>query len=277
MSDFSLDDLEGDSLLQSGDRLQILSPEEYELLWGFPRVTQSDRGLFFTLTAPEREALEQCRSIRTEIHFLLHLGYFRARQRFFRFELPAVGDDVDYLRRRYFDNKAVADLTVSDHTRKRHVETILHRPGPAAAARPRAAAPGRRPAQARQTRRAHLGRFRLRKKSEQETQVLFELIAHRYETGSLIVTSNQPFAEWDRIFPDQMMTVAAVDRLVHHATIIEVGSDSYRRKEAPGQAAGEAATMTAPETTTIPPSATTTAPSLGAKTGDACLEPTPSG
>ena len=70
------------------------------------------------------------------------------------------------------------------------------------------------------------------KKTEQETHVLFELIAHRYETGSLILTSNQPFAEWDRIFPDQMMTVAAVDRLIHHATIIEVSSDSYRRKQA---------------------------------------------
>ena len=69
------------------------------------------------------------------------------------------------------------------------------------------------------------------KKTEQETHVLFELIAHRYETGSLIITSNQPFAEWDRIFPDQMMTVAAVDRLIHHATIIEDSSDSYRRKQ----------------------------------------------
>ena len=56
---------------------------------------------------------------------LPHLGYFRARQRFFRFELPAVRDDVDYLRRRYFDNRAAVNLTVSDHTRKRHVETIL--------------------------------------------------------------------------------------------------------------------------------------------------------
>jgi hypothetical protein len=125
MSDFALDDLDEDSLPHSGDRLQILSPEEYDLLWGFPSFTQSDRDLFFTLTAPEREALEQRRSIRTKIHFLLHLGYFRARQRFFRFELPAVRDDVDYLRRRYFDNRAVADLTVSDHTRKRHVEAIL--------------------------------------------------------------------------------------------------------------------------------------------------------
>jgi hypothetical protein len=112
---------------------------------------------------------------------------------------------------------------------------------------------------------------------EQETQVLFELIAHRYETGSLIVTSNQPFAEWDRIFPDQIMTVAAVDRLVHHATIIEVSSHSYRRKEALGQVADEAATTTTPESTTIPPSARTTSPPSGVRTGESRPEPAPSG
>src|SRR5690554_3338670 len=60
------------------------------------------------------------------------------------------------------------------------------------------------------------------KKTDAETQVLFEFIAHRYESGSLIVTANQPFSEWDQIFPDSMMTVAAVDRLIHHATIIEL-------------------------------------------------------
>jgi len=108
------------------------------------------------------------------------------------------------------------------------------------------------------------------KKSEQETQVLFELIAHRYETGSLIITSNQPFAEWDRIFPDQMMTVAAVDRLVHHATIIEVSSDSYRRKEALGRTAGAAATMTTP-------TATTTTPPPGGHSDGVHLETEPSG
>jgi hypothetical protein len=124
MSDFPLDDSDGEDLPQS-DRLQILSPKEYELLWGLPRFTQSDRDLFFTLTAPEREALEQCRSVRTKIHFLVHLGYFRARQRFFRFELPAVRNDVDYLRRRYFNNVAVADLAVSLHTRQRHIDKIL--------------------------------------------------------------------------------------------------------------------------------------------------------
>jgi DNA replication protein DnaC len=115
------------------------------------------------------------------------------------------------------------------------------------------------------------------KKTEQETHVLFELIAHRYETGTLIITSNPPFAEWERIFPDQMMTVAAVDRLVHHASIIEVSSDSYRRKEALGRAAGEAATITGPETTTIPLSTTTTSSSSGARTGGVHPDPAPSG
>ncbi|MCW8961739.1 MAG: IS21-like element helper ATPase IstB [Ignavibacteriaceae bacterium] len=67
------------------------------------------------------------------------------------------------------------------------------------------------------------------KKNEAETSVLFELIAHRYETRSLIITSNQSFKEWDQIFPDTTMTVAAVDRLVHHATIINVEEESYRR------------------------------------------------
>ena len=56
------------------------------------------------------------------------------------------------------------------------------------------------------------------KKSQAETSVLFELIAHRYERNSLLITANQPFSQWDDIFADAMMTVAAVDRLVHHAS-----------------------------------------------------------
>ncbi len=69
------------------------------------------------------------------------------------------------------------------------------------------------------------------KKSEAETSVLFEFIAHRYESGSLIITANQPFSEWDSIFPDNMMTVAAIDRLIHHASIIEMTGESYRKKQ----------------------------------------------
>ena len=68
------------------------------------------------------------------------------------------------------------------------------------------------------------------KPTDQEAQVLFELIAHRYETGSLIITSNQNFSEWDKIFGDAIMTVAAIDRLVHHATVLEFDGDSFRKK-----------------------------------------------
>jgi DNA replication protein DnaC len=69
-------------------------------------------------------------------------------------------------------------------------------------------------------------------KDRDETSVLFELIAARYERRSLLITANQPFGEWGRIFPDQAMTLAAVDRLVHHATILEMNVESYRRKAA---------------------------------------------
>ncbi len=68
------------------------------------------------------------------------------------------------------------------------------------------------------------------KKTDSETQVLFEFIAHRYESGSLIITSNQPFSHWDQIFPDTLMTVAAIDRIIHHATIVEIDGESYRKK-----------------------------------------------
>lgn len=70
------------------------------------------------------------------------------------------------------------------------------------------------------------------KKDDAETSVLFELIADRYESKSLIITSNQPFGDWDKIFPDNVMAVAAVDRLVHHATIISIEDKSYRQRTA---------------------------------------------
>jgi DNA replication protein DnaC len=68
------------------------------------------------------------------------------------------------------------------------------------------------------------------KRSESETSVLFELIAHRYEASSVLITSNQPFSAWDSVFPDDMMAVAAVDRLIHHAYVIELSGESYRKR-----------------------------------------------
>ena len=70
------------------------------------------------------------------------------------------------------------------------------------------------------------------RKDQVETSALFELIAHRYERHSLAITANQPFSAWDNVFPDPAMTVAAIDRLVHHSTIIEMNGESYRKRSA---------------------------------------------
>ena len=70
------------------------------------------------------------------------------------------------------------------------------------------------------------------RRDQAETSVLFELIAERYERKSIAITANAPFSAWDEVFPDKAMTIAAVDRLVHHATILEMNVDSYRRRAA---------------------------------------------
>jgi len=69
-------------------------------------------------------------------------------------------------------------------------------------------------------------------KDQAETGVLFELIARRYEYRSIAIAANQPFSGWDQIFPDKAMTVAAIDRLVHHATILEMNAESFRQRVA---------------------------------------------
>ena len=69
-------------------------------------------------------------------------------------------------------------------------------------------------------------------KDQAETSVLFELIGSRYERRSMLITANQPFGDWGKIFPDQAMTLAAIDRLVHHSTIFEMNVESYRRRAA---------------------------------------------
>jgi DNA replication protein DnaC len=64
--------------------------------------------------------------------------------------------------------------------------------------------------------------------SRDEMEVLFALLADRYERGSLMVTSNLPFSKWDQIFKDPMTTAAAIDRLVHHSIVLELNLTSYR-------------------------------------------------
>ena len=70
------------------------------------------------------------------------------------------------------------------------------------------------------------------RRDQAETSVLFELIAERYERKSLAITANTPFSQWGEVFVEPAMTLAAVDRLVHHATILEMNVQSYRRRTA---------------------------------------------
>jgi len=77
--------------------------------------------------------------------------------------------------------------------------------------------------------------------SPEEVEVLFTLLAERYERRSLIITSNLVFSEWDQIFKNPMTTAAAIDRVVHHSTILEFDVDSYRTEQATRRQLEEAA------------------------------------
>jgi DNA replication protein DnaC len=68
--------------------------------------------------------------------------------------------------------------------------------------------------------------------SREEMEVLFTLLAERYERGSVLLTSNLPFSKWEGIFKDPMTTAAAIDRLVHHCVILELNIPSYRIEQA---------------------------------------------
>jgi DNA replication protein DnaC len=71
--------------------------------------------------------------------------------------------------------------------------------------------------------------------SREEMEVLFTLLAERYERESVMLTSNLPFSKWEAIFKDPMTTAAAIDRLVHHSVILELNISSYRVEQAQKQ------------------------------------------
>jgi DNA replication protein DnaC len=79
------------------------------------------------------------------------------------------------------------------------------------------------------------------RQTREEMEVVFTLLAERYERGSVLLTSNLPFSKWEGIFKDPMTTAAAIDRLVHHSIIVELNIPSYRLEQARNnvQALGE--------------------------------------
>ena len=83
------------------------------------------------------------------------------------------------------------------------------------------------------------------RQSAEEMEVLFTLLAERYERKSVLITSNLVFSQWDRIFQNPMTTAAAIDRLVHHSVILEFDVPSYRT---PKPAVATEQSTSAPET-----------------------------
>ena len=92
--------------------------------------------------------------------------------------------------------------------------------------------------------------------SREEMEVLFTLLAERYERGSVLLTSNLPFSGWETIFKDPLTTAAAIDRLVHHSIIIELNLSSYRmehaRPKADAKLAARAVAATDPDSEGAP-------------------------
>lgn len=94
------------------------------------------------------------------------------------------------------------------------------------------------------------------RKDQVETSVLFELISKRYERRSMLITVNQPFGEWNTVFPDPAMTIAAIDRLVHYSVVVEINVESYRQRAATtrkGHPAAKPATPASEPATTPKP------------------------
>jgi DNA replication protein DnaC len=83
------------------------------------------------------------------------------------------------------------------------------------------------------------------RQTREEMEVVFTLLAERYERGSVLLTSNLPFSKWEGIFKDPMTTAAAIDRLVHHSIIVELNIPSYRLEQARNnvQALGDELTL----------------------------------
>src|SRR5207247_8211869 len=87
------------------------------------------------------------------------------------------------------------------------------------------------------------------RQTREEMEVVFTLLAERYERGSVLLTSNLPFSKWEGIFKDPMTTAAAIDRLVHHCMIIELNIPLFRLEQAKSNVQSLASEPTRPPPT----------------------------
>lgn len=106
-------------------RLKILDPDEIQALYERPSFTQDDRELYFTLTPPEKAALRQLHTKKSQLYCILQMGYFKASHRFFIFRTGQVEEDAEYVRALYFPDVEFEDFIVNKDTRFKHHALIL--------------------------------------------------------------------------------------------------------------------------------------------------------
>jgi hypothetical protein len=108
-------------------RLKILEADEIEAVYGLPVFDDEDRAFYFSLSPPEKALMSQLHGMKSSIYYILQLGYFKARQQFFVFNLRQVAADAQYVRRLYFPDDALIDLDITKVTRLKQQSLILER------------------------------------------------------------------------------------------------------------------------------------------------------
>ena len=106
-------------------RLQILEADEIEAVYGLPVFDDDDRAFYFALSPLEKGRLSQLHGLKSSIYFILQLGYFKARQQFFVFNLQQVAADAEYVQRAYFPDAVLVDLDIAKVTRLKQQSLIL--------------------------------------------------------------------------------------------------------------------------------------------------------
>jgi len=106
-------------------RLRILAEDEIEAIFGRPQFTHEERIQYFSLSSMEETTLEDLRSFKSRICFILQLGYFKARHLFFALDFQEMHEDAEYIRKRYFPGFILADLKITKITRRKHRLLIL--------------------------------------------------------------------------------------------------------------------------------------------------------
>jgi Domain of unknown function (DUF4158) len=107
-------------------RLKILATDEIKSIYGRPHFNYEERLEYFALSHADLEILEGFRSLKSQLHFILQLGYFRAKYLFFIFTLDEVEDDFQYIMEQHFDGRQIGGITVIDkQTRLKQQRLIL--------------------------------------------------------------------------------------------------------------------------------------------------------